>query len=72
MSEVSEVFKIVIKRMKNGKFKSTTETKRISAWNATAYNGFGVMAAVAPQKRQCGNERLYPSGSSIRKSKFRT
>ena len=32
----------------------------------TAYNGrFGVMAAVTPQKRQCGFETLYPAGSSV-------
>ena len=31
-----------------------------------ADNGrFGVMAAVAPQKRQCENERLYPAGSLV-------
>ena len=35
-------------------------------WKATAYNGrFGVMAAVAPQTILCGNERLYPAGSSV-------
>ena len=39
---------------------------RISAWNATAYNGrFGVMAAVAPRKRQCEIAREYPAGSSV-------
>ena len=31
-----------------------------------ADNGrFGVMAAVAPQTILCGNERLYPAGSSV-------
>jgi len=33
---------------------------------STAHNGrFGVMAAVAPQKRQCKFETLYPAGSSV-------
>ena len=33
---------------------------------ATAYNErFGVMAAVAPRTILCGNERLYPAGSSV-------
>ena len=32
----------------------------------TAYNGrFGVMATVAPQKRQCKFETLYPAGSLV-------
>jgi len=32
----------------------------------TAYNGrFGVMAAVAPQKRQCKFAREYPAGSFV-------
>ena len=32
----------------------------------TAANGrFGVMAAVAPQKRQCKFGSLYPAGSSV-------
>jgi len=26
---------------------------------------FGATAAVTPQKRQCGNERLYPAGSVV-------
>ena len=31
-----------------------------------AHNGrFGVMAAVAPQQRQCKFESLYPAGSSV-------
>jgi len=31
-----------------------------------AYNGrFGVMAAVAPQKRQCKFGSLYPAGSVV-------
>ena len=31
-----------------------------------AGNGrFGVMAAVAPRTILCGNERLYPAGSSV-------
>ena len=31
-----------------------------------SHNGrFGVMAAVAPQKRQCKIGRLYPAGSSV-------
>ena len=35
------------------------KNKGESEWEATAGNGrFGVMAAVAPQKRQCENERL--------------
>ena len=36
------------------------------AVQATAGNGrFGVMAAVAPQKRQCKFGSLYPAGSSV-------
>ena len=36
------------------------------AWEATAGNGrFGVMAAVAPQKRQCEIGSLYPAGSLV-------
>ena len=32
----------------------------------TAYNGrFGVMAAVAPRKRQCGFETLSPAGTVV-------
>ena len=32
----------------------------------TTGNGqFGVMAAVTPQTILCGNERLYPAGSSV-------
>ena len=35
-------------------------------WQHTAYNGrFGVMAAVAPQKRQCKLTRKYPAGSLV-------
>ena len=34
--------------------------------NERTPNGkFGVMAAVAPQTILCGNERLYPAGSSV-------
>ena len=52
--------------IEKGILKITVEKKKISAWNATAYNGrFGVMAAVAPQTILCGNERLYPAGSSV-------
>ena len=37
-----------------------------SKWETTSCNGrFGVMAAVAPQKRQCENERLYPAESVV-------
>ena len=58
--------RIEIERMKNEILKNMVEMKRISAWNATAYNGrFGVMAAVRPQKLLCGNERLYPAGSLV-------
>jgi len=40
--------------------------KRESVWEATAGNGrFGVMAAVAPQKRQCKFGSLYPAGSLV-------
>ena len=33
---------------------------------ARTHNGrFGVMAAVTPRTILCGNERLYPAGSSV-------
>jgi len=32
---------------------------------ATSNGRFGVMAAVAPRKRQCENERLCPAGSFV-------
>ena len=40
--------------------------KKKAKWEATAGNGrFGVMAAVAPQKRQCKFGSLSPAGSSV-------
>jgi hypothetical protein len=46
--------------------KYTTKKKRISAWNATAYNGrFCEMAAVAPQTILWEFERLYPAAGVV-------
>ena len=40
--------------------------KRQIERNKPAHNGrFGVMAAIAPQKRQCEIETLYPAGSLV-------
>jgi hypothetical protein len=48
--------KIKVERMKNGILIYTAENKKISAWNATAYNErFGAMAAVS---RRNGSENL--------------
>ena len=44
----------------------TAKFDRKREWEATAANGrFGVMAAVAPQTRQCKFETLYPAGSFV-------
>ena len=57
---------IVIERMKNEIQKYTAEKKRISAWNATAYNmRFCEMAAVTPQTILCEIERLSPAASVV-------
>ena len=57
---------IGLERVKNGILKFTTEKKKISAWNATAYNErFCVIAAVNPQIMQCELANYYPAGSSV-------
>ena len=52
--------------MKKRILKVIDKKQGISAWNATAYNmRFGATAAVAPRKRQCRCESLYPAGSLV-------
>ena len=47
--------------------KITTEKKRESVWNATAYNGrFCEMAAVTPQTILCVIARLSPAASVVK------
>jgi len=58
--------KIEIDRMKNRILTYTAEKKRISAWNATAYNGrFHASGAVTPQTILCKFARYYPAGTLV-------
>ena len=53
--------------MKNGILRITTENKKRSAWNATAYNErFYEIAAVTPQIMQWKLASYNPAGSSVK------